>query len=67
MSNKNLTIDLKKRVDKNGQTFFVGKLRAPVLIDCSEGAVFLIYTSEENAEELQIASMDEKNGKDMED
>jgi len=59
MSNKNLTIDLKRRTDKNGQKFFVGKLKAPILIDCSAGAVFLIYTSEENAEELQVALMDD--------
>jgi hypothetical protein len=33
---------------------------APVLIDCREGAVFLIYTSESGAEEMQIAIMDKK-------
>jgi hypothetical protein len=59
MSNKNITIDLKSRKDKNGQIFFVGKIKAPVLIDCSEGAVFLIYTSEPNLEEMQIALMDD--------
>jgi hypothetical protein len=68
MSNTNLTIDLKRRVDKNGQVFFVGKLRGPVFIDCSDdGVVFLIYTSDQGAEELQIASMDEKNKREMED
>jgi hypothetical protein len=60
MSNNNLTIELRARKDKNNQTFFVGKLRAPVLIDCSEGAVFLVYVSEQNMEELQIAPMDTK-------
>lgn len=60
MSNKNLIIELKSRKDKNGQTFYVGKIKAPILIDCKEGAVFLIYTSEENSEELQIALMDNK-------
>ena len=62
MSNKNLTIELMARKDKNNQTFYVGKIKAPVLIDCSEGAVFLIYISESNAEEMQIALMD--NSKD---
>lgn len=64
MASKNLVIELKSRKDKNGQTFYVGKIKAPVMIDCSEGAVFLIYTSEENAEELQIALMDSKDGDD---
>ena len=58
MSNKNLTIELKSTKDKNGKTYHIGKIKAPVMIDCSEGVVFLIYTSEENMEELQIASMD---------
>ena len=35
MSNKNLTIDLKARKDKDGMIFYVGKIKAPVLIDCS--------------------------------
>ncbi len=58
MSNKNLIIELKARKDKHGKTFYVGKMKAPVLIDCKDGAVFLIYTSEENCEELQISLMD---------
>jgi hypothetical protein len=61
MSNKNLIIELKAREDKNHQVFYVGKLKFPGSIDCSEGVVFLIYTSEEGAEELQIALMDNKD------
>ncbi len=64
MSNKNLTIDLKARVDSDGQTFFVGKLKAPVLIDCSEGAVFLIFVSDKDQEQMQIAVMDRKGSED---
>ena len=64
MSNKNLTIDLKARKDKHNQVFYVGKIKGPIMIDCSEGVVFLIYTSEENLEELQIASMDNKEMED---
>lgn len=64
MSSKNLTIELRARPDKNKQTFYVGKIKAPVLIDCSEGAVFLIYISEPGAEELQIAIMDDKDNVD---
>jgi hypothetical protein len=64
MSNKNLVIDLKARKDKDGKVFYVGKIRAPVLIDCSEGASFLIFISDPNEEQLQIAPMDERDNGD---
>ena len=60
MSNKNVTIDLKARKDVDGQTFYVGKLKAPVLIDCSKGAVFLVFVSDKGDEQLQVALMDDK-------
>lgn len=61
MSNKNLTIDLKARKDVDGQVFYVGKLKCPVLIDCSKGVVFLIFTADQGDEQLQIAMMDKKD------
>lgn len=61
MSNKNLTIDLKGRLDKDGQVFYVGKIKAPVLIDCTDGAVFLIFVSDKGDEQMQIALMDSKD------
>ena len=64
MSNKNLTVDLKARRDKDGMVFYVGKLQAPVMIDCSQGVVFLIFTSDLNDEQLQIAPMDTKETND---
>lgn len=64
MSSKNLTIDLIPRTDKNKKIFHVGKLKAPVLIDCKEGVVFLIYTSEDGSEELQIAPMEDAKDND---
>lgn len=64
MSNKNVTIDLKARKDKDGQVFYVGKIKAPVLIDCSVGAVFLIFVSDQGDEQLQIALMDNKEVED---
>jgi len=64
MSNKNLTIDLKARKDVDGQTFYVGKLKAPVLIDCKQGAVFLVFVSDHDSEVLQIALMDHKDDDD---
>lgn len=64
MSNKNVTIDLKARKDKDGMIFYVGKLKAPVLIDCSQGAVFLVFVSDQGDEQLQIALMDNKEADD---
>jgi len=61
MSNKNLTIDLKARKDVDGEIFYVGKIKAPVLIDCSMGAVFLVFVSDKGDEALQIAMMDNKD------
>lgn len=61
MSNKNVTIDLKARKDKDGMIFYVGKIKAPVLIDCSMGAVFLVFVSDQGEEQLQIALMDNKD------
>lgn len=61
MSNKNLTIDLKARQDKDKMTYYVGKIEAPVLIDCSKGVVFLIFVSDQGDEQLQIALMDNKD------
>lgn len=60
MSNKNLVIDLKPRKDKDGATFYVGKIKAPITIDCSNGVVFLIFTADQHEEQLQIALMDSK-------
>ena len=61
MSNKNLTIDLKPRKDVDGQTFYVGKIKCPAMIDCREGVVFLVFVSDKGEEQLQIASMDKKD------
>jgi hypothetical protein len=60
MPNKNVTLDLKARKDKDGMIFYVAKIKAPVLIDCSKGAVFLVFISDQGDEQLQIALMDAK-------
>lgn len=54
----NLNIDLKCRLDKNKNKYYVGKLLGPITIDLSEGATFLIFVSEEGNEQLQIAPLD---------
>ena len=60
MSNKNIILDLKTRKDVDGQIFYVAKVKAPVLIDCSAGAVFLVFVADKGEEQLQIAVMDNK-------
>lgn len=61
MSNKNLTIDLKSRKDVDGETFYVGKVKGPVLFDAKDGIVFLVFVSDKGEEQLQIAPMDTKD------
>lgn len=65
MSNKNLTIDLKARKDVDGNTYYVAKLKAPILIDCKQGVVFLVFVSDPDNEALQIAPMDNKENDDL--
>jgi hypothetical protein len=65
MSGKNLTIDLRPRTDSQKNIFYVGKLEAPVLIDCSRGVTFLIFVSEDGSQQLQITSMDKKETRDQ--
>ena len=60
MSQKNIILDLKTRKDADGKTFYVAKIKAPVFIDCSQGATFLIFVSDKGEEQLQIAPMDNK-------
>lgn len=60
MSNKNVIIDLKARPDGQGKTFYVGKIKGPITIDCSEGVAFLIFVSARGEEQLQIAPMDNR-------
>jgi hypothetical protein len=65
MSNKNLTIDLKARKDVDGNIYYIAKIKAPILIDCKQGAVFLVFVSDPDNEALQIAMMDNKENEDV--
>ena len=60
MSQKNIILDLKTRKDADGRIFYVAKIKAPVFIDCSQGATFLVFVSDRGEEQLQIAPMDNK-------
>ena len=65
MSANNIKLELNPRKDANGKKFYVAKLEGPYLIDCREGAAFLVFIAEEGAEELQIAAV--KKGSDKSD
>lgn len=60
MTTKNLQIELTPLQDKNGKTYYVGKLEAPVNIDASDGIAFLIFTSDPGNETLQITAAKDK-------
>ena len=50
-----LRVRLDPVLDRNRKTYYLGKLKFPGMLDCTNGIVFLVYTSEEGAEEIQIA------------
>ena len=56
--NANLIVDLDVREDKREKLFYIGRLEAPILIDLTQGVTFLVFTSESDDEELQIAIND---------
>lgn len=56
--NGKLKIDLDKRTDRDGKIFYVGKISAPILIDCEKSVSFLVFVSEDGAEQLQICNTD---------
>lgn len=62
MSNRNLTVKLEARTDENGHKYYISKLKIPgqLVLNLEDGVTFLVYTSEEGAEEMQIAPMAEK-------
>jgi hypothetical protein len=49
---------LEKRQDSYKQTYYIGKLKAPVTIDCEKGVAFMIFISAEGEEELQICNLE---------
>lgn len=51
-------IPLTRVTDANGASYFIGKLQLPCSMKFSGGASFMVFTSEEGTEELQIAPMD---------
>jgi len=60
MSN-NLKIPLYAQKDKNGNTFYVGRLQFPGNINCKDGISFVIFNALPGEEELQIGELQEKD------
>lgn len=58
----NLKVQLMSHEDKNHNIFFVGKIYAPIALNLSKGACFLVFLSETDAEEIQVATLDEDAG-----
>lgn len=53
-----IKIYLEKRQDNYQQTYYIGKLKAPITIDCEKGVAFMIFTSSDGEEELQICNLE---------
>jgi hypothetical protein len=57
----NLCIDLNPRKDSAGRTYYIGKLKAPMMIDCRDGIALICFVSEAGSEQIQISSMEKKD------
>ncbi len=58
-----LSIRLTPRFDDSGNKFYIGRLQFPGTITLDDGATFLVFTSEEGNEELQVAVDDSRKKK----
>lgn len=61
MNLNNLRIEVDPRLDKEEEVYYIGRLKAPISIDLSDGATFLVFLSKSGEEELQIAPNDKEN------
>jgi hypothetical protein len=65
-NNGKLTLNLNPELDRFGNKYYIAKLTAPILIDCSEkngGVCFMIFVSDEGNEELQISHITKPRNK----
>lgn len=61
MSTANLTIKLNSNQDRDGKTYYVGKLKFDGSISFKDGVTFLLFISDEGDEQLQLAPMIQKS------
>ena len=67
MSDGRIHLELEPRIDDFGKKFYIGKLKGPFLIDCSEktgGVAFMVFVSEAGCEEIQISHITGRKDKD---
>lgn len=58
----NFKIELDPREDKDQQIYYLSKKSGPLILNLKKGVAFLIFTSEDGNEELQIANLDNDTG-----
>jgi len=51
-------VELTRQRDKEGHSFYIGKLQFPGTLEFDKGASFMIFLSDDGFEELQIAPLD---------
>ena len=61
MSNSNLKIDLYPQLDRNKNTFYIGKVKFNGTINCKDGITLLVFISDAGNEQIQIAPMDKND------
>lgn len=57
MADDKLHLSLEPITDRNGNTYYIAKLKGPFTINCKDGVAFMVFVSEPGSEELQIANV----------
>jgi hypothetical protein len=55
MSDGRIHLELERTTDSAGKEFYFAKLKGPFILDCKDGICFLVFTSDRDHEELQLA------------
>lgn len=58
MANFPIKLQLDTRPDRFGKKYYIAKVEAPISIHCEKGVTFMVFTSEQGAEELHICPDD---------
>jgi len=57
MNTEKLRIPLEKKKDMDGRTYYLAKIEFPGTLNFKDGVAFLIFTSDEGEEEMQIGNL----------